>query len=82
MNDEIRKDPVDILQAAEEIRVFTADMSFQAYMDSLVTQRAVERDFQIIGEVLNKDLETAGSITGRGFFLGQMPVRGPLTKSR
>lgn len=29
-------------------------MDFQAYENSVVTQRAVERDFEIIGEALNR----------------------------
>ncbi|MCX5810838.1 MAG: DUF86 domain-containing protein [Proteobacteria bacterium] len=52
MNDEIKKNLVDILQAAEEIRTFVQGMDFKAYRDSSVTQRAVERDFEIIGEAL------------------------------
>ncbi len=47
MNDEIRKNLIDILQAAEEIRNFTSNMNIEAYQKSSVTQRAVERDFEI-----------------------------------
>jgi len=54
MNDEIRKNLVDILNAAEEIRGFTQGMDFKAYQNSPVTQRAVERDFEIIGEALTR----------------------------
>jgi len=54
MNDEIRKNLVDILQAAEEIEGFVRGMDFSAYQRSPVTQRAVERDFEIIGEALNR----------------------------
>jgi uncharacterized protein with HEPN domain len=54
MKDETRKNLYDLLQAAEEIETFTAGMDFQAYRDSPVTQRAVERDFEIIGEALNR----------------------------
>jgi uncharacterized protein with HEPN domain len=52
MNDEIKKNLVDILQAADEINTFMKGMDFKAYQDSPVTQRAVERDFEIIGEAL------------------------------
>jgi uncharacterized protein with HEPN domain len=54
MRDEIRKHFIDILQAAEEIEEFVHAMDFKAYQDSPVTQRAVERDFEIIGEALNR----------------------------
>jgi uncharacterized protein with HEPN domain len=54
MNDEVRKNLFDVLQAAEEIAAFTRDMDFGKYRESTVTQRAVERDFEIIGEALNR----------------------------
>jgi uncharacterized protein with HEPN domain len=54
MNDDIRKNLVDILLAAEEIQHFVHGMDFNAYQNSPVTQRAVERDFEIIGEALNR----------------------------
>ena len=54
MNDEVRKNLIDILQAAEEIRNFTSNMNLEAYEKSSVTQRAVERDFEIIGEALSR----------------------------
>jgi uncharacterized protein with HEPN domain len=54
MNDEIRKNLIDILQAGEEIQRFTRDMDFKAYQNNQITQRAVERNFEIIGEALNR----------------------------
>ncbi len=54
MNDEILKNIIDIIHAAEEIQRFTHEMDFKAYQNSPVTQRAVERDFEIIGEALNR----------------------------
>lgn len=54
MKDEIRKSLVDILQTAEEIQNFVHGMDFNAYQSSPVIQRAVERDFEIIGEALNR----------------------------
>jgi len=54
MNDEIRKNLIDILQTGEEIQCFTRDMDFKAYQNSTITQRAVERNFEIIGEALNR----------------------------
>lgn len=54
MNDETRKNLIDILQAAEEIQDFVRDMDFKTYQNNTVTKRAVERDFEIIGEALNR----------------------------
>ena len=54
MNDETRKNLVDVLQAGKEIQDFVHGMDFKAYQSSPVTQRAVERDFEIIGEALNR----------------------------
>jgi len=54
MNDETRKNLVDILQAIEEIQDFVCGMDFKAYQNNSVTKRAVERDFEIIGEALNR----------------------------
>lgn len=54
MKDEIRKNLIDIVQAAAEIQSFVQGMDFTAYQDSTVTKRAVERDFEIIGEALNR----------------------------
>lgn len=54
MNDEARKNLIDILHAAEEIQDFVRGMDFKAFQNNAVTQRAVERDFEIIGEALNR----------------------------
>ncbi len=54
MNDEIRKNLIDALQAGEEIQRFTHDVDFKTYQNSPITQRAVERNFEIIGEALNR----------------------------
>ena len=54
MNDETRKNLIDILQAAEEIQNFIHGMDFNTYQNTPVTKRAVERDFEIIGEALNR----------------------------
>ncbi len=54
MNNETRKNLIDILQAAEETQNFVRGMGFEAYQNSTVTQRAVERNFEIIGEALNR----------------------------
>lgn len=62
MNDETRKNLVDILQASEEIQKFTLGLHFSAYQESPVTQRAVERDFEIIGEALSRIKRTDPAI--------------------
>ncbi|PKL42074.1 MAG: hypothetical protein CVV39_09000 [Planctomycetes bacterium HGW-Planctomycetes-1] len=54
MNDETRKNLIDILQAVEEIQNFVRGMDFKEYQNNLLTKRAVERDFEIIGEALNR----------------------------
>ena len=54
MNDETRKNLIDALQAAEEIHNFVYGMDLKAYQNNAVTKRAVERDFEIIGEALNR----------------------------
>jgi len=54
MKDETRKNLVDILQAAEEIESFVSGMEFKTYQTTPVVRRAVERDFEIIGEGLNR----------------------------
>lgn len=54
MKDEIRKHLIDILHASEEIEMFVSKMDFASYKKSLVTQRGVERNFEIIGEALNR----------------------------
>ena len=54
MNDKTRKNLIDILQAAEEIHDFVYGMDFEGYQNTPVTKRAVERDFEIIGEALSR----------------------------
>src|SRR3989304_7181068 len=54
MNNETKKNLIDVLQAAEEIETFVRGMDFKTYQTNVVTQRAVERDFEIIGEALNR----------------------------
>ena len=54
MRSEIRKSFIDILQAAEEIREFVEGIDFDEYQSNTIVHRAVERDFEIIGEALNR----------------------------
>jgi uncharacterized protein with HEPN domain len=43
----------DVVQAADDIAAFTAGLTEAAYLQSNITQAAVERKFEIIGEALN-----------------------------
>ena len=52
MKDEARKWLLDLLAAAEEIEAFVGDASYESYQMDTKTQRAVEMDFLIIGEIL------------------------------
>ncbi len=74
MNDETRKNLIDVLQAAEEIQDFVCGMDFKAYQNNAVTKRAVERDFEIIGEALNRikntDSELLETISGHHRIIG------------
>ena len=62
MNDETRKNLFDLLQAAEEIQDSVRGINFDTYREATVTQRAVERDFEIIGEALNRIRNTDDAI--------------------
>ena len=44
----------DILTTAKEIQEFTAGLDAQSYAESIMTRKAVERNFEIIGECLNR----------------------------
>ena len=57
MNDETRKNLIDILQAAEEIQMFTHGMDFKAYQNSPITQRAVENHLPILVKEVKEILD-------------------------
>ena len=42
----------DIMQACDEIREFTQDISFEAYSINSMVKAAVERKFLLIGEAM------------------------------
>ena len=54
MNDKIRKCLFDVVLAYEDLENFTKRMKFSDYLASKMAQRAVEREFEIIGEALNR----------------------------
>ena len=74
MRDEIKKNLIDALQAAEEIQNFVRGIDFKEYQNNLIIQRAVERDFEIIGEALNRtkkiDDELINRISGHNRIIG------------
>lgn len=53
MKKEIKKYLFDIMNSAEEINSYTNNFSFTDYSSNKLVQRAVERNFEIIGEALN-----------------------------
>ncbi len=54
MNDDIRKFLFDVLLASEDISSFTEGLDLSAYLKNKMVQKAVEREFEIIGEALNR----------------------------
>lgn len=52
MNEKVRKWLLDLVAAADQIESFVVDMRFEDFLEDAKTQRAVERDFLIIGETL------------------------------
>lgn len=64
---EVKKCLEDVRQAAELIRQFTAGRSFADYDGSQLLQSAVERQFEVIGEAVNRlskfDSTVAGSLS-------------------
>ena len=64
---ETKKHLEDIKQAAERIRLFTEGKSWEDYSEDELLRAGVERQFEIIGEALNKlnriDPDTASSVS-------------------
>ncbi len=62
----VKKRLFDTLLACQAIRQFTAGLDFAAYEDSRLIRSAVERQFEIVGEALNRasalDPEIAATI--------------------
>ncbi|AFZ19263.1 HepT-like ribonuclease domain-containing protein [Allocoleopsis franciscana] len=44
----------DMLQAARRLQEFTTGVSYQAYLDSVLLQSAVERQLEILGEAARR----------------------------
>jgi uncharacterized protein with HEPN domain len=55
----------DIRQACEEILAFTEDKTFQNYKQEKLLRSGVERQFEIIGEALNRLNKTAPDVASQ-----------------
>jgi uncharacterized protein with HEPN domain len=55
----------DLRQALAEIETFIADKTFDDYQTERMLQRAVERDFILIGEILSRILHHFPETKGR-----------------
>jgi uncharacterized protein with HEPN domain len=66
MNERTQKLLFDVLESGRSIRLWCAGRSFEEYMEDRQFRRAVEREFEIIGEALGRlarlDAETASHI--------------------
>jgi uncharacterized protein with HEPN domain len=54
MEHDIHTHLYDIVQSCQNIRTFTCDIDYQTYIDNIFIKSAVERQFIIIGEALNR----------------------------
>lgn len=52
----------DILNAIEEIELFTSSKAFSSFQSDIKTKRAVERDIEIIGEAMSRIIAKDDSI--------------------
>ena len=62
---EINKYLTDIAECCMNIRQFTMNKTFDEYCDDLMIRSAVERQFEIIGEALNRLLRRDESFKGK-----------------
>ena len=73
MNNEILKFLFDIQVSIESIENYLGDKrDFKVYMENKMLRRAVEREFEIIGEALNciNKLDVSITISGMKQFIG------------
>jgi len=54
MNDRVKKFFLDVVLAAEEINTFIDKSEFDDFKNSRLLQKAIEGEFEIIGEALNR----------------------------
>ena len=61
---EVKKYLSDIQAACQRLTAFTAGKSFRDYENDELLQAAVERQFEIIGEALNRLLKVDADLEG------------------
>ncbi len=66
MNDDIRKLLFDVLLASEDISSFTKGLDLSAYLKNKMVQKAVEMEFEIIGEALNRIIKAEPELLEHG----------------
>jgi uncharacterized protein with HEPN domain len=66
---EVRKYLYDVRQACELLHEFTAGKTLADYASQAMLRAAVERQFEIIGEALNKMFTQDASLPDRCFIL-------------
>lgn len=57
MTDKTKKYLYDILESVDSIEDFIAEINFLQYQQNKMVRRAVEREFEIIGEAMNELLK-------------------------
>ena len=62
MTDKTRKYLFDILEAVNSIENYISNVDFIQYQKNKMVRRAVEREFEIIGEAMNAMLKADNSI--------------------
>ena len=65
MNDKTRKLLFDVLDSGRAIRQWRAGRSYAEYLSDRQFRRAVEREFEIIGEALNRLSEEDASVAAQ-----------------
>jgi len=65
MQIEVKKHLFDILEAVKEIEGYVKGIDYAVFSAQSITQAAVERKFEIIGEALNRLLRDDAGVFGR-----------------
>lgn len=65
MTNEVKKRLLEVINACDAVAEFVAGKNFAAYEGDRLLRSAVERQFEIIGEALNKSAGADGSLTAK-----------------